>query len=220
MRKKLLAVILCASMLFPASVSAEVLGYEATLDTYTKEKKTPQQFQIDDGAGNTVNALAKSDTLYVTAKNTEIRSNPGDSGTELRSVILGTKLERVAVCDNGWSKVTFQKKGEDKIIGVTAKTVEQALKAQAHGADYLGVGAVFGTTSKADATKLDHKVLKEICETVDIPVVAIGGITEENVTALAGTGICGVAVISAVFGQPDIEQATKELKEKVEGMLK
>ena len=100
------------------------------------------------------------------------------------------------------------------------KTLGQALKAQAHGADYLGVGAVFGTTSKADATKLDHKVLKEICETVDIPVVAIGGITEENVTELAGNGICGVAVISAVFGQPDIEQATKELKEKVEGMLK
>ena len=110
--------------------------------------------------------------------------------------------------------------GEDKIIGVTAKTVEQALKAQAHGADYLGVGAVFGTTSKADATKLDHKILKEICEKVEIPVVAIGGITEENVTELAGNGICGVAVISAVFGQPDIEQATKELKEKVEGMLK
>ena len=110
--------------------------------------------------------------------------------------------------------------GPDKIIGMTAKTVEQALNAQAHGADYLGVGAVFGTTSKADATKLDHKVLKEICETVDIPVVAIGGITEENVTELAGNGICGVAVISAVFGQPDIEQATKELKEKVEGMLK
>ena len=123
MRKKLLVVILCASMLFPASVSAEVLGYEATLDTYTKEKKTPQQFQIDDGAGNTVNVLAKSDTLYVTAKNTEIRSNPGDSGTELRSVILGTKLERVAVCDNGWSKVTFQKKGEDKIIGYVSDSV-------------------------------------------------------------------------------------------------
>ena len=123
MRKKLLAIILCASMLFPASVSAEVLGYEATLDTYTKEKKTPQQFQIDDGAGNTVNVLAKSDTLYVTAKNTEIRSNPGDSGTELRSVILGTKLERIAVCDNGWSKVTFQKKGEDKIIGYVSDSV-------------------------------------------------------------------------------------------------
>lgn len=77
MRKRLLAVILCAYMLFPASVSAEISGYEATLNTYTQEKKTAQQFQVDDGAGNTVNALAKSDTLYVTAKNTAIRSNPG-----------------------------------------------------------------------------------------------------------------------------------------------
>ena len=110
--------------------------------------------------------------------------------------------------------------GPDKIVGATAKRVDTAMQAEADGADYLGVGAVFGTTSKADATKLDHKVLKEICETVDIPVVAIGGITGENVTELAGNGICGVAVISAVFGQPDIEQATKELKEKVEGMLK
>lgn len=109
--------------------------------------------------------------------------------------------------------------GEDKIIGVTAKTVEQALRAQEHGADYLGVGAVFGTTSKADATKLDLKVLKEICETVEIPVVAIGGITDENVTELAGNGICGVAVISAIFGQNDVEKATKKLKKKVEGIL-
>lgn len=123
MRKRLLAVILCASMLFPASVYAEVSGYEATLNTYTQEKKTAQQFQIDDGAGNTVNALAKSDTLYVTAKNIAIRSKPGESGTELRSVLLGTKLERVAVCDNGWSKVTFQKDGEDKISGYVQDSV-------------------------------------------------------------------------------------------------
>ncbi len=123
MRKRLLAVILCASMIFPVSASAEVLGYEATLNTYTQEKKSPQQFQIDDGAGNTVNALAKTDTLYVTAKNTAIRSNPGESGAELRSVLLGTKLERVAVCDNGWSKVTFQKDGEDKIIGYVQDSV-------------------------------------------------------------------------------------------------
>ena len=123
MRKRLLAVILCVSMLFPASVYAEVSGYEATLNTYTQEKKTAQQFQIDDGAGNTVNALAKSDTLYVTAKSTAIRSNPGEGGTELRSVLLGTKLERVAVCDNGWSKVTFQKDGEDKISGYVQDSV-------------------------------------------------------------------------------------------------
>lgn len=123
MRKRLLAVILCVSMLFPASVYAEVSGYEATLNTYTQEKKTAQQFQIDDGAGNTVNALAKSDTLYVTAKSTAIRSNPGEGGTELRSVLLGTKLEQVAVCDNGWSKVTFQKDGEDKISGYVQDSV-------------------------------------------------------------------------------------------------
>ena len=108
MRKRLLAVILCASMMFPVSASAEVLGYEATLNTYTQEKKSPQQFQIDDGEGNTVNALAKTDTLYVTAKNTAIRSNPGESGTELRSVLLGTKLE---------------KDGEDKIIGYVQDSV-------------------------------------------------------------------------------------------------
>ena len=88
-----------------------------------RRKKHLSSFKIDDGAGNTVNVLAKNDTLYVTAKNTLIRSNPGDSGTELRSVILGTKLERVAVCDNGWSKVTFQKKGEDKIIGYVSDSV-------------------------------------------------------------------------------------------------
>ena len=216
MRKKLLAVILCASMLFPASVSAEVLGYEATLDTYTKEKKTPQQFQIDDGAGNTVNALAKSDTLYVTAKNTEIRSNPGDSGTELRSVILGTKLERVAVCDNGWSKVTFQKKGEDKIIGVTAKTVEQAKAAEAAGADYLGSGAVFGTSTKKDAKPMDHALLQEICESVKIPVVAIGGIDGGNILLLKGRKMAGVAVVSGLFACEDIKKAAEDLREKAD----
>ena len=96
MRKWLLAVFLCAYMLFPASVYAEISGYEATLNTYTQEKKSPQQFQIDDGEGNTVNALAKTDTLYVTAKNTAIRSNPGGSGSELRSVL---RYERLQLAD-------------------------------------------------------------------------------------------------------------------------
>ena len=89
--------------------------------------------------------------------------------------------------------------GPDKIIGVSARTVEQAKRAQEHGADYLGVGAVFPTGSKADAVEVDHEVLKEICEAVTIPVIAIGGINQNNVTELAGTGICGVAVISAIF---------------------
>lgn len=109
--------------------------------------------------------------------------------------------------------------GPDKIIGVSAQTVEQALKAQEHGADYLGVGAVFPTGSKADATEVSHQTLKEICEAVDIPVIAIGGITKENVSELKGSGISGIAVISAIFAQKDIRKAAAELKQKVEEIL-
>lgn len=109
--------------------------------------------------------------------------------------------------------------GEDKIIGVSAHNVEEALLAQANGADYLGVGAVFNTTSKDDVSTLNHEVLKEICKAVSIPVIAIGGINEENVLKLAGTGICGVAVISAIFAKDDIKEATKSLRQKVEKMV-
>lgn len=112
------------------------------------------------------------------------------------------------------------KLGPDKIIGVTAKTVEQAVLAEKHGANYLGSGAVFGTSTKEDASKLDHKILKAICETVHIPVVAIGGITEENVEELAGNKVAGVAVVSAIFAKEDIEAATRELKMKTEKMVK
>jgi len=104
------------------------------------------------------------------------------------------------------------KLGPDKIIGVSAQTVEQALLAEKHGADYLGVGAVFPTGSKADAVEVSHETLKAICEAVSIPVIAIGGITVDNTSVLAGTGICGIAVISAIYGQEDILEATKKLK--------
>ena len=96
------------------------------------------------------------------------------------------------------------KLGPDKIIGVSAQTVEQALLAQERGADYLGVGAVFHTDSKADAADISHETLKAITEAVDIPVIAIGGISKENVSELSGTGICGIAVISAIFAEQDI----------------
>lgn len=109
--------------------------------------------------------------------------------------------------------------GPDKIIGVSAQTVEQAIIAEKHGADYLGVGAVFTTGSKDDADDVSHETLKAICEAVSIPVIAIGGITKDNVAELAGSGICGVAVISAIFGQKDIQKATEELKFFVENML-
>lgn len=101
--------------------------------------------------------------------------------------------------------------GEDKIIGVSAQTVEQAILAEKRGADYLGVGAVFPTGSKDDADDVSHETLKAICEAVSIPVIAIGGITKDNVVELKDSGICGIAVISAIFGKPDIEAATREL---------
>lgn len=106
-----------------------------------------------------------------------------------------------------------EKLGPDKIIGVSAQTVEQAILAEKRGADYLGVGAVFPTTSKDDAAEVNHETVKAICEAVHIPVIAIGGISKENVSELSNLGLCGIAVISAIFAQPDIETATRELKE-------
>lgn len=112
-----------------------------------------------------------------------------------------------------------EKLGPDKILGVSAQTVEQALLAEKRGADYLGVGAVFHTGSKDDADDVDHATLKAICEAVHIPVIAIGGIGEANVMELAGSGICGIAVISAIYAQPDIKEATARLKEKTLKMV-
>ena len=110
--------------------------------------------------------------------------------------------------------------GPDKILGVSAQTVEQAVLAEKRGADYLGVGAVFPTGSKDDAVEVSHETLKAICEAVSIPVVAIGGITVNNTPELAGSGICGIAVISAIYGQKDIYQATVSLKKVTEEMVR
>lgn len=101
--------------------------------------------------------------------------------------------------------------GKGMIVGVTAKTVEQALAAQAAGADYLGSGAVFGTSTKADAKPMTLDTLRSICAAVDIPVVAIGGISHDNVLELAGCGLDGVAVVSALFAQSDVKAAAAEL---------
>lgn len=105
------------------------------------------------------------------------------------------------------------KLGPDKIIGVSCKSVEEALRAQAHGADYLGVGAVFPTGTKADASEVSMETLREICRAVDIPVVAIGGVNAQNTPQLKDSGIVGIAVVSAIFAQPEIEKATADLLE-------
>ncbi len=102
--------------------------------------------------------------------------------------------------------------GPDKIIGVSAHSVAEAIEAERNGADYLGVGSVFTTSTKLDAEAVSKATLKEICEAVSIPVVAIGGIQKDNMLQLKGTKVDGVAVVSAIFAAPDIRQAAKELR--------
>ena len=102
--------------------------------------------------------------------------------------------------------------GERKVVGVSAQTVEQAVQAEQDGADYLGVGAVFPTGSKDDADDVSHDTVKAICEAVSIPVIAIGGISKDNVGQLAGLGLDGIAVISAIYAAEDLKAATEDLK--------
>ena len=102
--------------------------------------------------------------------------------------------------------------GPEMIIGVSVQTPEQAAAAQEAGADYLGVGAVFGTATKPDAIDVPFETLRKICETVSIPVVAIGGISKANMYRLSGLGADGAALVSAIFSAGDIEQECRELR--------
>lgn len=110
--------------------------------------------------------------------------------------------------------------GKDKILGVSAQTVEQAVKAEQAGADYIGVGAMFTTSTKKDANATSNETLKAIRQNVSLPIVAIGGINKNNVMQLAGCGADGIAVVSAIFAQENIEEATRELKVLSEAMTK
>ena len=101
--------------------------------------------------------------------------------------------------------------GPDKIVGVSAHTVEEALRAKAAGADYLGTGAAFVTGTKTDAKPISRDTIRSVTAAVDIPVVAIGGITRDNILELKGCGLDGVAVVSALFAQPDVKAAAEEL---------
>lgn len=102
--------------------------------------------------------------------------------------------------------------GEHMIIGVSVRTVEEAVAAEKAGADYLGVGAMFPTSTKLDAADVSYETLKEICNTVTIPVVAIGGINKNNMQELAGMGVDGIALVSAIFAAENIEETCRELK--------
>lgn len=104
--------------------------------------------------------------------------------------------------------------GPGFIIGATAKTVEQAKAAEAAGADYLGVGAVFPSPTKKNAIRITVEQLREICGSVSIPAVAIGGINLNNLSEIKGGGMCGIAVVSAIFAQQDIDSAARRLKQE------
>ena len=109
--------------------------------------------------------------------------------------------------------------GSDMIIGVTAKTVEQAMRAEAAGADYLGSGAVFGTSTKMNARPMPIETLQSICGAVSIPVVAIGGMNARTAGELSGTGAAGAAVVSAIFAAADCRIATAELRRQLAATL-
>lgn len=109
--------------------------------------------------------------------------------------------------------------GSEYILGASARSVEQALAAEAAGADYLGCGAVFGTGTKADATPMPLAVLHAICSSVRIPAVAIGGIESSNIMQLKGCGMAGFAIVSGIFAADHIEEATRQLRKKAEALV-
>ncbi len=134
--------------------------------------------------------------------NAEIAAKCGAAGVHVGQDDTGARQARIIL-------------GPKKIIGVTAHSVEEAVEAQRRGADYLGVGALFATGPKQDATPISYETIRAICDAVTIPVVAIGGISADNMTYLKDTGIRGVALVSAIFGAKDIEEECRLLKNKI-----
>ncbi len=133
---------------------------------------------------------------------------------EIRSAVVQYWLER------GKLLSVAMERAKKFIIGATAKTVEQAREAQSAGADYLGVGAVFPSPTKTNAIRITKEMLAEITSSVTIPVVAIGGITAENMREIAHSGISGVAVVSAIFASDDVYNAAKLLRRTAEEIIK
>ncbi len=109
--------------------------------------------------------------------------------------------------------------GDAMILGVSVHTVEEARQAVRDGADYLGLGAVFPTITKGDADQMPHDTLRAICDAVDVPIVAIGGINRDNLLQLSGSGVDGVALVSAIFSAEDIQETCRELRALAEKMV-
>ncbi len=136
------------------------------------------------------------------------------------NVALESKADGVHVGQDDLNADEIRKiAGDDFIIGVTAKTVQQAKKAEIDGANYIGVGAVFPSPTKTNAIRVTNEQLNEICDSVSIPAVAIGGINQSNIEQLKGCKMNGVAVVSAIFSADDITSATQQLKNAVSNLI-
>ena len=134
-------------------------------------------------------------------------------------IAIRCKADGIHVGQEDMAAAQVRRRVGPDMMGVSAHSVEEALEAVKHGADCLGVGAMFSTSTKTDVNLLPKETLRAICEAVDVPVVAIGGINKDNISLLAGTGVDGVALVSAIFASDDIETACRQLRQLSEDMV-
>ena len=185
-----------------AEVVEEVILGGATMVQLREKDKTPDEILAS--AREIAPVCKKYGVPFIMNDSIELARAAGADGVHLgQSDVPGDNVRELA---------------GDLILGLSANTVESAKRAQALGADYLGVGAVFGTTTKHDARHLSPKALREITSAVDVPVVAIGGISADNILQLTGCGMQGAAVVSALFAQDDPRLAARDLRDKAERM--
>lgn len=185
-----------------AEVVEEVILGGATMVQLREKDKTPDEILAS--AREIAPVCKKYGVPFIMNDSIELARAAGADGVHLgQSDVPGDNVRELA---------------GDLILGLSANTVESAKRAQALGADYLGVGAVFGTTTKHDARHLSPKALREITSAVDVPVVAIGGISADNILQLTGCGMQGAAVVSALFAQEDPRLAARDLRDKAERM--
>lgn len=188
-----------------AQAVREAIEGGATIVQYREKKKSPEEM------------LAEASALRAVCRDCGIPFIVNDS-VELAQAVDADGVH--LGLEDGSLERARQILGSGKIIGASAHNPREAMAAQAQGADYLGCGAVFGSATKTNVQAISPEILREVTQAVTIPVVAIGGITKENIRLLRGCGLSGVAVVSALFAQPDIPAATRELLTLAEEITK
>ena len=199
-----------------------LLLYAVTDRTWTGKQTLEQQVEAALKAGVTMVQLREKELDYQDFLKEAVKMRELTRDYQV-PLLINDNLEIALACDAdgvhvGQSDLEAKQArallGKDKILGVTAKTVEQARLAEKNGADYLGVGAVFGSSTKKDVVPMPVERLGEIARAVSIPIVAIGGISEANVMGLKGSGIAGIAVVSGIFAAEDVGKASAGLLKK------